>query len=228
MQKGAIMKTCNDSMTRLMRVVRLGTALSAAMIFAACALQAQYTGPTLPQPPASGDANGVSHAAKEFMQDAAQANLTEIAMANIAETRAQNTAAKELAHMMRSDHQQNYDLLRVMAQNHLIVLDSKPDMMNQHAIHRLQKASDADFDKDYTKVMLKDHVKCITRFDKALMDIEEPYVREYAQNTLPALRKHLRHAEDAARSVGVDEGTISSILKDLPSDELLRIASKQN
>jgi putative membrane protein len=222
------MKTCKESMTRLRRVVKLGTALSAA-IFAASALQAQYTGPAAPLPPLGANDIGVSHAAREFMQDAAQANLTEIAMANIAVTRAQNTAAKELAQMMRSDHQQNYDLLQVMAQNHLVSLDSKPDLMNQRAIHHLEKASDADFDKDYTKVMLKDHVKCITRFDKALADVEEPYLRQYAQNTLPALRKHLRHAEDAARSVGVDEGTISSILKGLPSDELLRsVASSQN
>ena len=222
------MKIYNNSMTRLMCVLKLGMALSAA-IFAASALQAQYTGPTAPQAPLSGNDNGVSHAAREFMQDAAQANLTEIAMANIAQTRAQNTAVKELAEMMRSDHQQNYDLLQVMAQNHLVVLDSSPDTMNQRAVHRLHKASDADFDKDYTKVMLKDHVNCITRFDKALADIEEPYVRQYAQNTLPALRKHLRHSEDAARAVGVDEGTISSILKGLPGDELPRIvASNQN
>jgi len=221
------MKRYNYFATRMMRILRIGTVLSAA-ILTASTLQAQYTGPSTPLPALSND-NGVSHAAKEFMQDAAQANLTEIAMANIAETRAQNTVAKELAQMMRKDHQQNYDLLQVMAQNHLVILESKPDALNQRAIHHLEKANDADFDKEYTKVMLKDHVKCITRFDKAIADMQEPYVRQYAENTLPALRKHLRHAEEAARSVGLDEGTISSILKGLPSDELLQsVASNQH
>jgi putative membrane protein len=91
--------------------------------------------------------------------------------------------------------------------------------MNQRSVNRLKKASNADFDKDYTKLMLKDHVKCIGRFDKATKDLEEPYLREYAQGTLPALRNHLQHSEEAARAVGVDESTISAILKGLPSHE---------
>ena len=213
------MKTCNYSKTRLIRAVTLSAA-----IFATSALQAQTA-----QAPPPADSSGMTHATKEFMQYAAQADLTEIAMANIAQTRAQNTAVKELAKMMRADPQQNYDLLQVMAQNHLVTLGSSPDEMNQQAIHRLEKASDATFDKEYTKAMLKDHVQSITRFDKSLADIDEPSVRQYVQTTLPTLRKHLQHSENAARAAGLDEGTISSILKALPSDELLRtVASNAN
>jgi putative membrane protein len=226
------MKKCYNSMTRLMRAARIGTALSAA-IFAATALQAQYAGPApqAPQSPPPGNTDGISHAshaAKDFMQDAAQANQTEIAMANIAEARSETPVVKELAQMMRADHQQNYDLLQVMAQNHLVALDGSLNSVNQRAVNRLQKAGDADFDKDFTKVMLKDHVKCIARFARAVTDIEEPYVKDYAQNTLPALRKHLLHTETAARSVGVDEATISSILKGLPSDEARAVSFNQN
>jgi putative membrane protein len=213
------MNTCKDSMTRLMRVARIGTVLSAA-ILAGPALQAQVT-PQAPTP-APGNSAEISHQAKEFLQDAAQANQTEIAMANVAEARSQNTAVKELAQMMKSDHQQNYAQLQLIAQNHMVDLDSSLSVMNQRAVNRLQKANDADFDKDYAKVMLKDHVKCVARFNKAIADTQEPYVKEYAQNTLPALRKHLQHSENAARAVGLDEATISSILKGLPSDESQR------
>src|SRR5580658_10237612 len=122
MWKGEIMKTCNDSMTRLLRVLRIGTVLSAA-IFTACALQAQSPNPVAPTAPLPADSTGISHAAREFVQFAAQANQTEIALANIAETRGQNATVKELAQMMLADHQQNYDLLQVMAQNHLVALD---------------------------------------------------------------------------------------------------------
>jgi predicted outer membrane protein len=110
----------------------------------------------------------------------------------------------------------------------LVALDATLTSANERAVDRLRKASDADFDMDYTKVMLKDHVKCIKMFDKAVADIEEPYVKEYARNTLPALRKHLRHSEDAARSVGVDEATISSILKGLPLGESQAVSFNQN
>jgi putative membrane protein len=220
--KGNIMKICKNSMTRLLRVVRIGTSFSAA-IFTASALQAQQYPATQAPPPAN--SAEISHQAKEFLQDAAQANQTEIAMANIAETKSLNSTVKELARMIRSDHQQNYAQLQQIAQNYLLVLDSSLNWMNQRAVNRLQEKSDLDFDKDYTKVMLKDHVKCIKRFDKAVTEIKEPDVLAYAQSTLPALRKHLRHSEAAARAVGVDEATISSILKELPSGE---VAVNQN
>jgi len=201
---------------RLTRVLKVGAALGAAILTAG-ALHAQSA---TPPPSASTEPSAnVSHRAKEFLKDAGQANQTEIAMANVAEGKSQNTQVKELARMMRTDHEQNYGQLQTIAQNHGIALDAKLDMLNQHEVNRLQKANDADFDKEYTKVMLKDHVKCIKRFDKAVSDIEEQDVKQYAQSTLPALRHHLQKSEEAARSVGVDESTITSILKELPAED---------
>jgi putative membrane protein len=222
------MKTRNDSITRIMRVLRLGSALIV-MVLAASAVEAQYTGPTPQQTPVPGNPAAISHAAREFLQFAAQANQAEIIMANVAETRSENSTVRELARMMLTDHHDNYNLLQVTAQNHWVVLDSKLDWMNKRAVNHLDQVNAADFDRAYTAVVMKDHVKCIAKFDKAVTEMEEPSIREYAQNTLPILRKHLRHAEDAARSVGVDEATISSILRGLPGEEAQRtITFNQN
>lgn len=196
--------------TRLSRVLITGAALGAAM-FAVSALQAQTTAPPT--------ASTISHRAKEFLKEAAQANQTEIAMANVAEGKAQNQQVKDLAHMMRTDHEQNYAEVQTLAQAHGVTLDPSLDMLNQHEVNRLQKTHDADFDKEYTKIMLKTHVKCIKRFDKAAADIEEQDVKQYAQSTLPALHHHLQKSEDAARAVGLDEATINDILKELPSQD---------
>lgn len=195
----------------------MGAVLSA--VLAACSLQAQNSPQAPPQN--SGDPQ-ISHAGREFLRDAAQANQAEISMANVAEARSQNDAVRKLAQMMLDDHQKNLALVQGIAQAHAVQLDSALDMMNQHSLKHLQKAGDVDFNREYTTMMLKDHVKCIKRFDKAVAEIQEPYVKDYAQNTLPALRKHLRHCEDAARAVGVDETTISTILKGLPADESQR------
>ncbi|HTA31271.1 MAG TPA: DUF4142 domain-containing protein [Candidatus Cybelea sp.] len=222
------MKMSKDSMTRLMRVVRIGTAFGSA-IFAVSALQAQSPAPVAPQAPAAGNSADLSHQAKEFLQFAAQANQTEMAMADLAQAKSQNSAVKDLAQMMHSDHQQNYAQLQSIAQGRGVALDGSLSFMNQRAVNRLQKVSDADIDKEYTTLMIKDHVHAIKRFDKAVAEIEEPTVKAYAQSTLPALRKHLQHAEIAARSAGVDEATISSMLKELPSEEAQRgVSFNQN
>jgi len=224
------MKTYTTSVTRLMRVVKTGAALVAAL-FAASTLQAQFLGQSSTAPPAaSGEtAAKISHRAKDFLQDAAQAELTEAALANIAQEKSQNTAVRELAQTLRTDHQQNYAKLESITQAHGIALGDFPNWVNQRTVNRLQKSSNPDFDKEYIKTVIKDRVACIKIFDKAVAQIGEPDVKQYAQNTLPTLRSHLRRSEETARSVGVDEATISSMLKGLPTDKAeLGVAFNQN
>ena len=112
---------------------------------------------------------------------------------------------------------------------HGIALGDFPNWVNQRTVNRLQKSSNPDFDKEYIKTVIKDRVACIKIFDKAVAQIGEPDVKQYAQNTLPTLRSHLRRSEETARSVGVDEATISSMLKGLPTDKAeLGVAFNQN
>jgi putative membrane protein len=157
-----------------------------------------------------------SHRAKEFLKNAEQANSAEIALSQVAQSRAQNSDVKQLAQMMVSDHQACNQKVQAIAQAHGLSFDQSLDWVNQHEVNRLQKADEGNFDKDYTKIMLKDHVKAIKMFQKAADDIDEPDVKEFAANTLPTLRNHLRHAEDAARAIGMDDSTVNSIVKDLP------------
>ncbi|MGO8696109.1 MAG: DUF4142 domain-containing protein [Limisphaerales bacterium] len=211
------MKLQTNPMARLSRVLVTGTALGAAVL-AVSTLQAQPAAQNV-NPPAVAATDNVSHRAKEFLKDAAQVDQKEIALAGVAESRSQNSTVKELARMLRMDHQQNYAQVQALAQAHGVTLEAAPDWMNQREIDHLQKVKEADFDQDYTKMMLKGHVKAIKLFEKDSADIQEQDIKQYALNTLPALRKHLRHSEDAARAVGVDPSTISSILKDLPSED---------
>jgi putative membrane protein len=232
------MKTYLNNTLRLTHILRNGIALTVAVV-AVNALQAQPGTPTpTPAPtqptevqPASPpntttstspdiNSNGTektSHRAKEFIKDAAQANSSEIALSELAQSKAMNSDVKQLAQMMVNDHQQNLQKLQGIAQARGIAVDQSLDWVNQHEVNRLQKAKEGDFDKDYTKLMLKDHVKAIKMFTKAADDVKEQDVKEYAANTLPKLREHLRHAEDAARAAGLDDSTVNSIVKDVPA-----------
>ena len=220
------MKTFQNSSFRFRHAAKVG-ALVCAIASTGFLVQAQSTPPqSAPESSAAtligNEPNAISLPAREFVQEASQANQTEIAMANVVESRSTNDSVKEFARMMRNDHQKNFAELQALAQSHAMVVDSALSPINQHAVNKLQKTSDGNLDKEYAKVMLKDHVKTIKRFDKASAEISEPYLKTYAQNTLPALRTHLQHAEDTARAAGVDESTISSILKSLPGDEAQR------
>jgi putative membrane protein len=213
----------SNSMPHLLGTVTIGIA-----ICAASALHAQSTDSATPQAsqmPIPGSSAELSHQGREFLQFAAQANKTEMAMADLAEARSQNGTVKDISQTMIPDYGENYAQVQLIALTHWFALDASLNLVNQHAVKRLTKASDQEFDKDYTTLMIKDHVHAIKRFDKAAARMDAADLKQYALSTLPTLRKHLQEAEIAARSAGVDDATISSILKGLPSEAMERGSS---
>jgi putative membrane protein len=217
------MKTDRKGITRVLRAIRIGAGLGAA-VFGVSTLHGQNQGQynTTPPPAMTDTSIKISHRAKEFLQDAAQANQMEITLADVAQEKSQNNQVRELATMLRTDHQMNYSQLQGIAGAHGVTLDASLTWMNQRTVSHLQKANPADFDKEYTKAMLKDHVACIKSFDNAAVKTEEQDIKQYVENTLPTLRSHLMHSEKVARAVGVEVSTISSILKELPEGEVVR------
>jgi putative membrane protein len=159
-------------------------------------------------------ATATSHRASAFIKDVNQANRAEIALAEVAQQKSQNPEIKQLAQQIRDDHQQANQKLQAIAQAHNITLDQELGWMQKREQTKLEKLSGAEFDKAYATAMLKDHHTDIAKFQKASQDIQETDVKQFAQEILPKLKAHLRHAEEAARSAGVDQSTISSYTKD--------------
>jgi putative membrane protein len=158
----------------------------------------------------------ISSKASDFVKEASQGNQAEISMAQLAEQKSQSSDVKNLAEMIQQDHQQAQEKLQTIAQAHGITLDQTPSWSERRAQSKLEKLNGGDFDQQYTKDMLEDHVSDIKKFQKASQQIQESDVKDYAQNCLPVLQKHLQNAETAAKAVGVDQSTITSITKKLP------------
>jgi putative membrane protein len=158
----------------------------------------------------------ISTKGADFVKEAAQGNQSEIATAQLAEQKSQNSEVKDLAQMIQTDHQQAQEKLQTIAQAHGITLDTTPGWSQRRAQSKLEKLNGADFDQQYAKDMLEDHVTDIKKFQKASQQIQDTDVKEYVQTCLPVLQKHLQQAEAAAKAVGVDQSTISSITKRLP------------
>ena len=160
----------------------------------------------------------LSSKGSSFVKEASAGNQSEIALAQVAQQKAQNPEIKNLAQMIQQDHQQAQEKLQTIAQTHGITLDQSPSWTQKRAQSKLEKLSGAEFDQQYAKDMLEDHVSDIKKFQKASQNVEDTDVKQYAQECLPKLQTHLQHAKSAAKSAGVDESTIASITKSLPAD----------
>jgi putative membrane protein len=151
-----------------------------------------------------------------FIKEASAGNQSEIALAQLAQSKAQNPEVKNLAEMIQKDHQQAEEKLQTIAQAHSVALDTTPSWTQRRAQSKLEKLSGAEFDQQYAKDMLEDHAADIKKFEKASQNIEDSDVKQYAQEILPKLQAHLQHTASAAKSAGVDQSTISSYTKDIP------------
>jgi len=162
-------------------------------------------------------ANSLSSKGASFVKEASAGNQSEIALAQLAQQKAQNPEIKNLAQMLQQDHQQAQEKLQTIAQAHGLTLDTSPTFTQRRAQSKLEKLNGAEFDQQYAKDMLEDHVTDIKKFQKASQNIEDADVKQFAQQTLPTLQTHLQHAETAAKSAGVDESTITSLTKNVPA-----------
>lgn len=161
--------------------------------------------------------NNLSMKASSFVKAASEGNQGEIAMAQLAQQKSQNSDIKNLAQTIQNDHQQAQEKLQTIAQTHGLTLDQGLSWSQKRSQAKLEKLSGADFDQQYAKDMLEDHVSDLKKFQKASEQIEETDVKQYAQDTLPKLQQHLEQAKTAAKAVGVDESTISSITSKAPA-----------
>ncbi|MHB8206334.1 DUF4142 domain-containing protein [Mucilaginibacter sp.] len=126
-----------------------------------------------------------------FATKAAEGNLAEIEMGNLAIKNGKSKRVKNYGLMMIKDHDKANTKLMVMAAAKKLILPTKPDSAQQQMMVQLAKKSGNDFDKAYVSMMIEDHKNDVDAFTAASTKIQDPDIKAYAKKTLPVLKKHL-------------------------------------
>ncbi|HXB07619.1 MAG TPA: DUF4142 domain-containing protein [Puia sp.] len=137
----------------------------------------------------------VSQADQKFAVDVANAGMTEIQAAKLAQQQGTDADVKKYADLMIKDHTAAADQLKAIAakKNLTLPADISPDM--QQNIADLQKKSGKTFDKAYMKMMVDDHKKVISAFENESKNGSDADIRAFADNTLHTLHHHLDEAQ---------------------------------
>ena len=67
--------------------------------------------------------------------------------------------------------------------------DNEMYVNHRNNLNKLEQRTGADFDREYMKMMVKDHAKAITLFEKASGN-SDAEIKAFAEQMLPTLRKH--------------------------------------
>jgi putative membrane protein len=156
-------------------------------------------GPAMSGPGAGGE---VAAPDKSFLQAAAHGNLAEVELGRLAADKATSADVKAFAQKMVDDHGKANDRLKQVASSVNVVLPSGLTSHDKSEKARLEKLSGADFDREYVKLMVKDHEKDVAEFAKeAKREMAPGGVKNFAAATLPTLQDHLKMAQELSGKV---------------------------
>ena len=146
-----------------------------------------------------------------FIEQAALGNLGATRMGEIAQQKGENAEVKAFGQKLVSDHRQANEELKPLAQKLGVAIPTSLDRKFQDKLGKIQNANGAEFDKEFAKCAVKGHKMALSCVEEASMKASDPQVKAYAQQSAAKMRQHLQAAQSLARTVGVDEATLSAL-----------------
>ena len=141
----------------------------------------------------------------DFIMDAAMGGMMEVELGRVAAEKGMSDAVKQFGQRMVDDHSKANQELMSLARGKGITLPTTIDEKHQKEMTKFSSLSGAEFDREYTKMMVSDHRKDVSEFEKQSTRGTDAALKAFATKTLSTLREHLHMAEalpDAKTSGG--------------------------
>jgi putative membrane protein len=137
----------------------------------------------------------LSQSERDFMMEAAQADLAEIDMAQVALQNSGTGDVKDFANMIKSDHTSALeDLTELMKDTNVPQPKSIPVELQQD-ISRMRGLTGGEFDREFVNMIVSEHQKVIEMFRDQQSTAQNQDVKKYVEDTLPKLEMHLEKAQ---------------------------------
>ena len=146
---------------------------------------------------ATGEQTGMANMPKQdhdFLMDAAMGGMMEVELGRIAAQQGTSDAVKQFGQRMVDDHSKANEELMSLASTKGMTLPTALDEKHQKEVTKLSSMSGAEFDRAYGKMMLSDHNKDVSEFEKQSNKGTDPDLKAFAAKTLPTLQEHLQMA----------------------------------
>jgi putative membrane protein len=150
------------------------------------------TPPSKSQPSSSAN---VSSGDRKFVEKAAVDGMAEVELGKLASSKATDPQVKQFAQRMVTDHSKANDELKSVAGGKGIQLPSAPDKKHQKDMDEMSKKDAKKFDHEYMEMMVKEHKKDVSEFEKQSKSAKDPDIKAFASKTLPTLKDHLQMAQ---------------------------------
>lgn len=138
---------------------------------------------------------------QKFVMEAAVGGMAEVELGRLATERAENADVKAFGQKMVDDHTKANDELKAIAAQKSIMLPAELGPKQKAMKDQLSKLNGAAFDRAYVNMMVKDHVKDVSEFEKASNTAKDADIKGFASKTLPTLQEHLQLVKELSGKV---------------------------
>jgi putative membrane protein len=141
-------------------------------------------------------AAGAGMTDQEFVNFAAQTDMVEANLGQLAGTASDSQEVKDFGQMLTTDHTQDYgQLITAAKQANLTVPTAIDAEHNKAMIDPFQKLKGAAFDRKFAQEMVAGHTKALALYKKEAESATDPAIKSYAEAAVPTLEKHLTAAK---------------------------------
>jgi putative membrane protein len=159
------------------------------------------------------DGSALHASDKQFAMKAAEANITEVELGEMAVNQASDSEIKQFGREMVNDHNKARTELNDWAAKRGVTLPTEPSAKQRQMRDRLSQLSGPEFDREFMRIMVRDHEQVVALFEKEARSGHDQDLKNWANRMLPTLREHLSTARNLANKVGASAGTSSKVEK---------------
>lgn len=135
----------------------------------------------------------------QFLVDVAEYNQKQIRLGQLAQQKGSSAHIKELGKMMEETHTKSQSDLTALARSKNITIPTSQTNDSRDLYEDLNEKSGNDFDKAYADKMVSMHEDAISDFENAAKDRNDREINNWANSTLPNLRRHLNRSIESKK-----------------------------
>jgi putative membrane protein len=140
-------------------------------------------------------AKGPVMSGQNFINFAAQTDMVEANLGQLAQSAAGSQQVKDYAQMLVTDHTSDFNQLSGVARQAGLSVPTAIDAEHDRTmIGPFEKLKGATFDRRYIEEIIAGHKKGIAIYRKEAAEAQNPALKSYADHALPVLEKHLAAA----------------------------------
>ena len=138
----------------------------------------------------------------QFLVNAAEMNLQEIQLGQLAQQKGTSPQVKELGKMMEDAHAKSLNDLKSLADNKMVTIPTSPTNGAQDAYKDLNDKTGEDFDKAYVNKVVDGHDDAIDKYEDVFNNSKDTDIKSWASKSLTELRRHHNHSKEVQKQIG--------------------------